>query len=216
MEPKITQNPNYDWLLGIGLDPSRLHSVAEWERVLNSLPPFDSIKLRYNYASVCGCPILTLETVELLASALRGRRVLEVGCGNGFLAHQLQQRGVSVSPIDDAKSEYIIDFCGGRHCEVLQVDVKDLDISEYEVVLMSWPDDDRDTASHVARKMRKGQYLIYQGESKGGCTADTAFFSLLDQLFKEYNVAYNKLNSTHVVFPHIHDRWQVFKKTKEL
>jgi len=70
--------------------------------------------------------------------------------------------------------------------------------------------------------MSPGQTLIYQGEGRGGCTADDAFFQHLESVHEETGESLwiplqslsQRLNECHFRFSGMHDRWQVWEKQK--
>ena len=61
--------------------------------------------------------------------------------------------------------------------------------------------------------MKSGQYLIYQGEGCGGCTADENFFRELEEKFQYFPRISSKLNDFHTQFEGIHDWWEIYRKT---
>lgn len=74
-------------------------------------------------------------------------------------------------------------------------------------VFMAWPPYDEPMAFQVAKNMKKGRYLIYVGERKGGCTGDDAFFEYLYKNFEEIDI-----ESTIPVWFGLHDKLLLFVK----
>jgi hypothetical protein len=195
---------------------SEVVSRSAWEARLSYGDWYFQHYLRTRHIGECGFPILTKEVLDLLVPYLLGKKVVDVGCGTGYLASILHNAGVRIDAVDNRSTQYSMGTLVARHFSVTETDVKELDLSLYDVVIMSWPDYNNDFAVTVCENMKVGQVLPYQGEHKYGCCADEAFFDLLDSEFKEYDHVYGRLNSGHCTFGGIHDRWHVFKKTVKL
>ncbi len=86
----------------------------------------------------------------------------------------------------------------------------------FGAVLLVWPGYDRPFAQDIAKAVRPGQLLIYEGEIRG-CCADDAFFDYLDDSAAwEYKTDLSdELNSFHVTFANARDRWKVYRKASE-
>ena len=78
---------------------------------------------------------------------------------------------------------------------------------------MNWPPYADQFAYQVAKKMSKGQVLIFEGEGYGGCTGDVRFFNYLDKHFTQMKELDDELNEHHVSFPCTKDHWWVYVKT---
>ena len=78
---------------------------------------------------------------------------------------------------------------------------------------MSWADEDCDNASRVARLMKSGQYLIFQGESSSsGIGSDEDFFDIIAQEFVEEIDITDRLCEGHISVEMVNDCWQVYRK----
>lgn len=53
-----------------------------------------------------GCVVPSYESLELIRQTAGGRKVLEIGSGNGYWAYMLRRMGVSVTAVDNLQSEY--------------------------------------------------------------------------------------------------------------
>lgn len=53
-----------------------------------------------------GCVVPSYESLEVIRQTADGRKVLEVGSGNGYWAYMLRRMGVSVTAVDNLQSEY--------------------------------------------------------------------------------------------------------------
>lgn len=164
-----------------------------------------------------GFVLVTQEVLSSLCELLRGRRVLDAGCGSGYLAHALGQRGIDVLAVDHCDYRQSEDAASFPMRQVwrldLQADAVSLLPGDFDAVMLSWPDYSSSFGTRVLEAMRPGQLLVYQGEGRGGCTADDAFHSaLFDTLrwavCREESQA---LNTRHFQFLAVHDRWHVYR-----
>ena len=53
-----------------------------------------------------GCVVPSYECLEVIRQTAGGRKVLELGSGNGYWAYMLRRMGVSVTAVDNLQSEY--------------------------------------------------------------------------------------------------------------
>ena len=187
----------------------RTFSHKQWTHWLNGQGWRGGWETRDKYVPRYGFVILPTEVISRLAGFMRGKRVLDSGAGSGYLSHCLRNRGIKVTAIDNWSHNY------GRWgsykdvgSKVIHCDVRDHDVGQYDIVVLSWPHDGMETVS----KMVSGQYLIYQGESWGGCTGSDEFFATLEEpeQFEELDAAF--LNEYTVQFDGIHDSWYVYRK----
>ena len=119
------------------------------------------------------------EWVNPLAEWLKGKRVLEIMAGAGWLARALQEKGIAVIATDDHS------WPKARAWK-LQTEVEALDalaaIQKYadqtDILLISWPymDPTAFLSLQAWAKLKPGALVIYIGEGDGGCTADFQFF----------------------------------------
>lgn len=170
---------------------------------------------RDKYLAKYGHVLLSRECVDAVVKVLRGRRVLDVCAGGGFLAYTLANEGVDIQAVDlhppppeptelDCRTRWQIDFAGSA---------LDLPLSEYDILLMVWPDHGDPFADQVAAAMRPGQILVYQGEGKGAATASNEFFErICDPNWRLLESETRALNQNHVRFRGINDRWWMFER----
>jgi hypothetical protein len=195
------------------LQPAASYPDTRGIKGLMSSFGFGPARDRYN--ADYGFVLLTKECVDALATFLRGKKVIDVGSGTGFLAHCLKNQGVDVTALD-------LPTLGtdGHHYWFRQIWT--LDIADdfrnhlpgpYDVVILAWPNMGSSFANDVAQAMRPGQILIYEGEN-GGCTADDDFFNYTRGICWEPMEAETRsLNEHHRQFKGPHDRWYVLQKT---
>lgn len=130
-----------------------------------------------------------IPTQSLVETIKEYSPILSVGCGFGYTEKLAEKEGADVILTDispDLENKWCrnekMDFPSG----ILKMDGKTAVKSfKDRNVFMAWPPYAKDMAYQVAKSMKVGRYLIYVGESHGGCTADDAFFDLLYAKFEE-------------------------------
>jgi len=156
--------------------------------------------------------LLSKEVAEFMARFLKGRKVIEVGAGTGYLAEHMRRLGVAHYDAFDARvSHYQVNE---TNYGVEVADALTLDLFPYDVVVMAWPPFNKPFGVEVVRRMVRGQYLIHQGEGKYGCTGTPELYDLLAEQFVPVPVMTYGLNHDHVTLPGYHDDWTVLKKVK--
>jgi 2-polyprenyl-3-methyl-5-hydroxy-6-metoxy-1,4-benzoquinol methylase len=195
-------------MLTTQLSVTNLNAYTDWVGALGDDYDYDFVsfkrgyELREEHISKVGFPILTKEVAHLLGKGLQGKKVIEVGCGSAYLSHNLQKLGVDITPVDT----FVTSYCASGTFEkvvytaVVKEDATQMDLSGFDVVIMSWPDYDKPFAAQITSNMKPGQVLIYQGESSYGCTGDDAFFELLFNSFEAYPLISSFINTHHVQF----------------
>ncbi|KAI4088325.1 MAG: hypothetical protein LQ339_008722 [Xanthoria mediterranea] len=53
-----------------------------------------------------GCVAPSYESLEVIKQSAKGRKVLDLGCGNGYWTHMLRRLGVPVDAVDNLQSKY--------------------------------------------------------------------------------------------------------------
>lgn len=196
---------------------SGLITQFQWNQFLQNSTYQEQYEARQKHIQFLGFPIITKEVINELSSFLGNMKVADLGCGTGYISAALKSRGVNIDAYDNYSSNYSVGkMNNAQYCEIHNVDYFEIDLEQYHAILMSWPDYDSDNAFKIASKMKPGQILIYQGESKGGCTADDKFFDLIDDetQFFELIDMYYILNEYHVNFAKIsiRDHWRIYRK----
>lgn len=59
-----------------------------------------------------GCAVPSYESLEVLRLAAGDRTVVDMGSGNGYWTFMLRQHGVRVQPVDNAQSEWRVNWVG--------------------------------------------------------------------------------------------------------
>jgi hypothetical protein len=129
--------------------------------------------------------ILTSATIEALKPY---GPMLEIGSGAGYWAMELRKAGIDVLATDKEpgcdhyfKGKLWID-------DMLQVDAVTA-VREYprRTLLTVWPSY-QETWAAQALKVFQGEYVIYVGESAGGCTADESFHEVFATLEEDKEI----------------------------
>lgn len=166
--------------------------------------------VREEYTQHVGWSLLTMDTALQLANICYGRRVADLGCGTGYLTYVLRKLGVEdITAYDIAIHPH--PFIG----DIQQADYTNTDLSQYDVILLSWPPYHEPQAALVAARIQPHQLLVYQGEGHGGCTGDDTFHSMLRSDFSSVEEFTVNLNARHLNFYGIYDSWEVYRKQSE-
>lgn len=185
-----------------GLKPFQSHESYQEvaDTALNSRP------FRHAYVHTYGHALITSETLDALVDIMRNKKVLEVGAGTGYLAHELSLRHIDIHAVDD-----------GSWCNIPKIWKRDTEgcalkmlPGDYDIVLMSWPNSN-DFSFDVADAMKPGQMLIYEGEYRRGNTACDEFFDEVSSAHWSEETS-EKLNAFHVQFDGMRDMWSVYTK----
>ena len=176
--------------------------------------------LRREFRKNFGYVVATAEVMTVLAGLLREMGpVLDAGCGSGYLSKELARLGVITFAVDwcdfgqarpsaqgyPINAVYQRDALGDAAAYVS---------ARFGAVLLTWPPYGQPFALRVAQAMLPGQWLVYEGEDAGGCTADDAFFDFMadSRLWESLPDASCRLNAVHVTLDTLHDHWKVWKR----
>lgn len=113
---------------------------------------------------------------EVLLYLSEFESLTEVGAGNGYWASLLAEQGVDVTAFDKTVPE-------DTYYPVEERDIFDAmkaGIAK-EPVLMVWPPCHKEVAAATVKK--KPSHVLYIGERRGGCTATSAFFDLIEDQY---------------------------------
>jgi predicted O-methyltransferase YrrM len=172
---------------------------------------------RRRYRRDFGFCLFTAECLLLLVALCKGKKVLEAGSGSGWLANHLAQNGVEITAADWTDYRRSCDKIRGYPMRSVfrldhHGDAVTLLPDCFDIVLLVWPNLDTPFGEHVAHAMISGQIMIFEGERKGGCTANDEFFNMLSTDFEFMDVESKALNEHHRTFPCLQDQWLIFRK----
>jgi hypothetical protein len=168
-------------------------------------PGNDSYLFRDKYVKH-SFPILSDDMIRSMADFLSKREfVVELACGEGWLTYWLNKY------CPDTVLECVDNMTWPKHKDHLDIVKSDCaieyakDNSDVDLYIFSWPYMD-DVAYKVWNEMRKGQELLYIGESWGGCTADDSFFEAVNGFEVKHEI------ESFVSFCGIHDYVYLYRK----
>lgn len=110
--------------------------------------------------------------------------LVEIGAGSGYWAALLRRRGLDVLAFDKYRSSANPLYRGLAWTEVRLGDSKAAAQYRERNLFLCWPPYDAPMAADSLRAYR-GQRLIYIGESRGGETANAAFFNTLEREWRQ-------------------------------
>lgn len=189
-----------------------VNSYHEWEIILEGFHK-NIFSLRDRYVPIFGFPIITKELLENLVEVLKGKSVVDIGCGPGYLSYHLKNNGINIRAIDKDIEENKYHF--KKNCftdSIEKVNFLELDSYDYDVFIISWPNYEETDIELLLDLIPKNSLVIYQGENYGGCCADDGFFDKLENEFIKWTNMTDKLNEHHLRFECIRDYWYCYKK----
>ncbi len=218
-EPEVNMVKLAKWLRkrSISRAPNREHIIKKSSSDKYKAGSFDFMKsfsfgvIRETYLAKYSHAIITNELVESLVNICKDKKVVELGSGSGYLSHLLELEGVDITTVDTADwyTDKVIrkpDIVGSY---------REMDFSDYDVVIMSWPNYESNAAAQVLKGLNENQLFIYCGEGLRGCCGDDDLHITLSQqwghLKEDYGVSANSL-----VFARIKDYWTVYTKRKHI
>lgn len=177
-------------------------SVTEYEgrRVVNGGSPNGSARLGYAQTilqAAYAYAIPSPETLHWVATMTQGRRLVEIGAGRGYWAHQLDRLGVEITaydsrPPDGTENTWFPSVAGQaatwypvgglRELADARRQVRSAGTEGDYVLFLCWPPawgDPMGSRALAAYERAGGTRLIYVGESKGGKSGDDNFFDKL-------------------------------------
>jgi hypothetical protein len=152
-----------------------------------------------------------IPTKELVDSLVEYSPIVSVGSGFAYTESLAVKEGADIVATDlspNKKNTWCRD--GEFYCGVEKIKADEA-VKKYKDrnVFMAWPPYDNPMAAEVANAMDTGKYLIFVGESYGGCTGDDNFFELLSEKFEVVNYDIPIPN-----WPGIRDECVIYKKIK--
>jgi hypothetical protein len=175
-------------------------------------PTEDDMKMtRSNLVNQFAWAIPSDDAIHWLAKQLKGRPVVELGAGNGYWAHLLEQVGIEVTAYDRAlawrgdenhwiRSDTKVWHPVRRGTQAMVRNHQD------KVLMLCWPPYNNRFAVETLRYYQ-GDTLVYVGEHEGGCCADDEFFAALEQDWIE-TACYDEM----IQWSGIHDYMWVYRR----
>ena len=179
-----------------------LMSAAEARTLITAVSLHDRFYAREEAVKRYGFSIPCKEAVEAVAAL---SPLVEVGAGSGYWSRFLRAAGADVVTTDVGGQPKYSRLWNTEGIDVLEA-VEAIKRHSDRNVFMSWPSYGKSWAANVASEMQSGRYLVYIGESKGGCTADVRFFDVLASEFDK--VGFEVIPR----WENIHDYLTIYKK----
>lgn len=138
--------------------------------------------IRKEYISRFGFYLISQPFLNTCADLFQDMNILEVGAGTGFLSQQLKNLNLNISAVEQNIHNNSYGF---NHSYFDLIEDNAIDFlkhhSEFDLIIMSWPNYNSSFAYDILKNMRPKQKLLYIGEGYGGCTANDQFFDLLEK-----------------------------------
>src|SRR5690606_10880102 len=92
--------PHFNHFLTTGIVPSKLNSLFDYHSKNYSADHFYLFQLRSEFIKEFGFLLLSENLLNTLSSQLKGKKVLEVGAGTGFLSKKLIEQEINIVAVD--------------------------------------------------------------------------------------------------------------------
>ncbi len=128
---------------------------------------------------------LALPVVDLL-DPQKGENILDVGCGEGTLAVEIERRGAKVIGID--MSAEMIEQCQAKGIEAYVGSVTDLPYNEafdsvFSNAMLHWVKDARSAVQNIAKSLKSGGYFVCEFGGKGNANT---LVSAMQEVFEKH------------------------------
>ncbi len=118
-----------------------------------------------------GCVVPSFEGLEVIKQAARGKRILEIGSGNGYWAYMLRRHGVSVTAIDNMQSEYRTSWIGDTMISDGERYLKAEKGAKDDVLLLVYPIVGSDFTSKILQAYSGDTICVAGTQNRNGYTA---------------------------------------------
>lgn len=197
----ISRAPNRDYII-------KSRNESEIKLKFDFMKSFSFGIIRETYLAKYSHAIITNELVDSMVAICKDKKVVELGSGSGYLSHLLELKGVDITTVDTA------DWYTDR--VVRKPDIvgsyREMDFTEYDVVILAWPNYQSNAAAQVVKGLNEKQIFIYCGEGQGGCCADDDLHQTLTEHWVHLKDDHG-LSANSLVFARIHDYWRAYVKT---
>ena len=186
--PDGVQNPYWEIVRHLPLDAISMKFWGRGDPDPYWFGPGDELREFGGRHSLCAgfaWSIISPGDVAWIRERLGGAGIVEPGAGHGYWAWQLAQAGVDVAAYEPIAPEDNTFVIGDKPwLPVLPGDHDAVKHHPDRSLLLCWPNYGEPWAAW-ALAAYKGSQLFYAGEAAGGCTADEAFFELLEAEWDE-------------------------------
>ncbi len=171
----------------------------------------ESIHRRHAFIAKYGFSVPNKEAVDAITKVAVGLPILEIGAGVGIWSCLLEDdnpfKVVATDAFKKGEGDYSLFKDSDRYTYVEAISAIDA-IAKYDacnVLLCSWPCYKESWFTEACLAFT-GQYIVYVGERRHGCTADDSFFDYAENrliLLDEIDIPR---------WPSIHDHLFIYKK----
>ncbi len=128
---------------------------------------------------------LALPVVDLL-NPQKGEKILDVGCGEGTLAVEIERRGAKVVGVD--MSAEMIEQCQSKGIEAYVGSVTDLPYDEafdaiFSNAMLHWVKDARSAVQNIAKVLKRGGHFVCEFGGEGNAYA---LVSAMQEVFEKH------------------------------
>lgn len=199
----ISRAPNREYII------KKAFNEGDTPKSLDLMKIFSFGVIRETYLAKYSHAIITNELVDSLVKLCKDKKAVELGSGSGYLSHLLKLKGVDITTVDTADwyTERVI-----RKPDIIG-SYREMDFSDYDVVIMPWPNYESNAAAQVLKGLNENQLFIYCGEGLRGCCGDDDLHQTLAYHWKPVSEDYG-LAANSIVFPRIRDYWGAYVKKK--
>lgn len=158
--------------------------------------------------------LITTDYLDRLSFFLKGKKVLELCGGRGYLSKGLFDSGVNIKCTDDKSWHKREGWTNRNYIETENLDaIEALNkyVEDVDIVLVSWipfsSKLDQLILKRIRESKRKPLFLVI-GESYGGCTGSDAFHSQIKKVHEDIS---KKINEVKDNWDGIHDHVMICK-----
>lgn len=130
-----------------------------------------------------GCVVPSYESLEIIKQTTGGRRVLEIGSGNGYWTYMLRRMGVAVTAVDNLQSEYRTLWISDTVVQDGESYLKSTNGAKDAVLLLVYPIVGMDFTSNILRTYKGNVVCVAGTQNRNGYTA------FRDRTIEEYITA---------------------------
>ncbi|WP_457623166.1 class I SAM-dependent methyltransferase [Persephonella sp.] len=155
-------------------------------------------------------PKLAFPLIELLGE-IKGKKILDVGCGDGILTLELVKRGADVTAIDS--SPEMVEVSKSKGIKALLKTVTDLHYNyEFDIVfsnaVLHWVPEPEKALKNIANSLKDGGIFVAEFGGKGNIRS---IIQAMEQVFEE-NPEFGEFKNVWY-FPDVNEYKELLEKT---
>jgi hypothetical protein len=147
-------------------------------------------------STLCQKYSFAIPTEEAIKGIVKHSPIIEIGAGNGYWAHLIEQFGGKIVAFDNnkrnqewSKSSKHKNYFVKNWFPVKYGDEKEIKNYPDHTLFLCWIEYCGEYGLNCLKRY-KGKYFIHIGEGEGGCTANDEFFEYLRKYFKQIKSPY--------------------------